>query len=112
MSSTAEKWRPETEPRQTARRPVDREKFWHCAEISWAVRVGRTADDVEDFRRGFLHVEHDAVDAADEIVVAGIGGDCHGEAAGHRDERAPDATGQPIRCGERARLLQLMKHAH
>src|SRR6266581_8023015 len=101
MSSTAEKWRPEIALLQTERRPVAREKFWHCAEISWAVRVGRAADNVEDFRRGFLHVEHDAVDAADEIVVTGIGGDCHGEPAGHRDQRAPDAACQTIRRRER-----------
>src|SRR5437867_12497091 len=35
-------------------------------------------DDVDDVRRGLLHVEHDEVDAADEVIVADIrrDGDC------------------------------------
>jgi 3-hydroxyacyl-CoA dehydrogenase len=39
-------------------------------EISCGLAAIALGDDLDDFRRGALHVEHDRVDAADEIVVS------------------------------------------
>ena len=80
--------------RRTAPRQTGCAGFWRCAEISLAVAV--FGDDVDDFGRRAFHVEDDFVHAADEIVVAGVRGNGHGDAGRRADQRLPDAAAKAV----------------
>lgn len=70
------------------------------------------ADHVEDLGRALFHVEDDRVDAADQIVICGVAGDCDRQPGGGANQGLPDAGGELADMGSLAGGLDLAKDVH
>src|ERR1051325_5948829 len=65
-------------------------------------------DDIDDFSGGAFHVQHDRIDAADKVVVGGMGRDGDGQSRGGANEGLPNPIGKHAEM----RVQSLFLHEH